>query len=1528
MTGSNAATYNSMMDASGGGGGGGANARGGYAVNGAGPVTSTGGAAGAAGAGGGAGAGTSSNSGGGANGGGGGGGGGGGDGTTTVGGTTAVTGGAGGAGGASSYLGGGGGGGAGGAGINAAGTTTFTVNANASGGAGGAGGQSVYGGGGGGGGGGYGLQTTGARSITVGGNATVRGGAGGAGGNSTYGYRSGGDGGSGGVGVYLAGTLTNQGTIIGGAGGAAGAMGGAASSADPAAVAGAGGAGVMGANLSITNIGTISAGSGADAITYTGGANALTLSSKGVSTPNIIQGTINGAIGLTGTLSLDPGNGYVNAPTNATLANVIHDAAGGAGSVTKVGTGTLTLSGANTYTGTTTISVGTLAVSGGAAISDVSAVTIASGATLQLNASETIGSLAGAGNVTLGANTLTTGGLNASPTFSGVASGTGGLTKVGTGTLTLSGANSYTGATTVNAGTLALGATNAIAAGSALTVGTGATFDLTTFDDTVASAALNGALNGTGTLTAATYTLNGATVNGNLGTGTLSQAGGLSTLNGTSAAGTVTVDGGILVTGGAERIDDNAAVTIASGAVLSLGGAETIGSLSGQGNVALGANMLTTGGLNDDQTYSGTASGTGGLTKAGTGTLTLSGTNTYTGATTIAAGTLALGTYDAILASSAVDLTDASAILQGDNFAINNLSGVAGSQVLTADGYSFNVTKNVDTVFNGTIGTYGGTTYGTELDLNGPAALTLTAASTGVYYVDVGEGALNLVGAGALTNADIYIERAAVFDVSGVTGSATSVLSIGSSEPYDGMVGGLVNLGTTTLTLTNANDNAYGVITGSGGITVAGGTEYFNGNTNTYTGATIIDTGASLYLRSYTDNASIAASSGVQADGVFSIEQQNGHYTNNGGTADATEPATAISNLTGGTGGQVLLGLNALSITNANGTFAGVISDQVGMATFNTNGNYTGKSYTSAGAGVRIAGTLVLSGDNTYTGATTLDGAAVALGAGGTTGSVAGPIVFAGTDTTRNTLTVNRSDAVTIAQAISGAGSVVQAGAGTTALDAANSYTGTTTIAAGTLTLGATGSIAASSGVIDNATFDIGGHTGDASITTLSGSNAGLVTLGANTLTLTDAADTFAGTIAGTGGLTLTAGREILTGANSVAAGQFTGVVNVDGGTLSVNGIFGDTAANTAQVNVNAGGTLHGSGTIDGSVAVTNGGTVSAGNSPGTLTVAGNYTLGMGSTSLFELGTPGVVGGMTNDLINVGGNLTLGGTLSLVNSADATMAPVSGDYRLFNYGGTLAGQFAAITSPTTASAFTVTTGIPGQVNLSVAAAGQSIQYFDGADTTGAIAGVQGGTGVWDAATTNWTDRTGAANATWQSGVGIFTTTGGMVTVAGAQAFQGLQFSADGYRLGGTGTLTVTGDPYSTTQQSFVNVDAGVGVTIANAITGAAGIGLIKLGTGTLTLSGANTYTGATTVSAGTLALGANGTIGAGSDVTVASGATLDMATYNDTVASAALAGTLAGTGTLTAATYTLNGATVNANLGAGTLTQASVARPR
>ena len=413
----------------------------------------------------------------------------------------------------------------------------------------------------------------------------------------------------------------------------------------------------------------------------------------------------------------------------------------GSGGLTKVGTGTLTLSGANSYTGATNINGGTLAVSGGAVIADASAVTVASGATLMLKASETIGSLAGAGNVVLGANTLTTGGLNASPIFSGVISGSGGLTKVGTGTLTLSGANSYTGATTVTTGTLTLGASNVLADTTAVSVASGAVLNLGAFSDTVGTLALSGVLNGSGTLTAASYTLNGAAVNGNLGTGVLTNTGGVSTLTGTAAATTVNVSGGTLALGAANRLADAATVTVASGTVLDLGAfSDTVatlalnGTLNGTGTLTAASYALNGATVNGNL-------GAGTLTNAG-GTSTLTGTSAAA-TVNVTAGTLRLTADERLLDTGAVSVASGATLdLNGRTETVASVNGAgttalgAGRLVLAGAGAS----------------SLGALTGSGSVDKTGTGTLALANAyaSTGSINTAAGSTAFTGTSAGSL----------------------------------------------------------------------------------------------------------------------------------------------------------------------------------------------------------------------------------------------------------------------------------------------------------------------------------------------------------------------------------------------------------------------------------------------------------------------------------------------------------------------------------------------------------------------------------------------------------------------------------------------------------------------------------------------------------------------------------------------------------------------------------------------------------
>src|SRR5690606_5734697 len=213
---------------------------------------------------------------------------------------------------------------------------------------------------------------------------------------------------------------------------------------------------------------------------------------------------------------------------------------------------------------------------------------------------------------------------------------------------------------------------------------------------------------------------------------------------------------------------------------------------------------------------------------------------------------------------------------------------------------------------------------------------------------------------------------------------------------------------------------------------------------------------------------------------------------------------------------------------------------------------------------------------------------------------------------------------------------------------------------------------------------------------------------------------------------------------------------------------------------------------------------------------------------------------------------------------DARVA-AAGYYRLFNYGGTLTGTFDSGTLTSTGG-FTplspnnpdIRYDMPGQVNLSVLAAGQAMQFWDGADTTGPGT-VDGGAGTWSGFGPNWTDSTGGTNGGWGGSVGIFAgAAGGAVTVDATQSFDTLQFSTNGYTLTG-GTLAIS--PASGTAGTL-NIDNGVSTTIGSTIADGLGNSLRKTGGGTLVLTGTNTYSGGTLLLGGVLSISSAANLGA------------------------------------------------------------------
>ncbi len=468
-------------------------------------------------------------------------------------------------------------------------------------------------------------------------------------------------------------TITGRGTLDGWGGGrgavvntASQSYGGAITLQDGGLLAIEGGGLASGATISIGNNAEFSIGTGVTVnnnVTVTGG------TTSNMSWTNGGTGVLAGNLILNANLRMSMRNWYSSKAQSGTVSGVVS----GTGTLTILdGPGTLTLTGANTYTGATTISAGTLQLgNGGAAgsLSTSSAISIASGANLRFNQSDA---------VTQGTD------------FSTAAiTGEGAVTQAGSGTLTLNTANTYTGGTTIganqNAAVLRATASGALGTG---TIGLDSVGNAST-----ARLELEGGI-----------TLSNAIsfpARGNTSTG-IKNTGGANTLTGDIALGTggnfytIESDSGLLTLSG------NLTPPISSTRTIVLnGGAD--GVLSGSVNFTSG-NIL-------------------GVTKDGTGTWTLSGTNTYTGDTTIHAGTLALGTGGSIANSGKIIVGDAgSSGTVLDATALSGL-GIGASQTLSGIG-TVNVGSGNTLTVSGTLAP--GNSIGT-LIINGDAVLAGTA---------------------------------------------------------------------------------------------------------------------------------------------------------------------------------------------------------------------------------------------------------------------------------------------------------------------------------------------------------------------------------------------------------------------------------------------------------------------------------------------------------------------------------------------------------------------------------------------------------------------------------------------------------------------------------------------------------------------------------------------------------------------------------------------------------------------------------
>ncbi len=258
--------------------------------------------------------------------------------------------------------------------------------------------------------------------------------------------------------------------------------------------------------------------------------------------------------------------------------------------------------------------------------------------------------------------------LLVSGNISQVGSTPSGINKIGSGTLTLSGVNTYTGGTTLSGGVMILSGAGATLGSSNSSVTLlGGILDLGANSRTNNTFAITSGVLTNGTMNALTYALNGGAVQANLGGGTIN-VGGNVTLAGTAIATTVNINSGTMSLSGANRLSSNATVALSTVATLNLGGHSlTLAGLTGSGSVTNSAGTLTLNAGSGTVTYGGSITGGGNLLKSGAFAQMLSGTSAFSGTTMVIGGSLSLGTSGRLTQTASVTVTNGTTLLLGSS---------------------------------------------------------------------------------------------------------------------------------------------------------------------------------------------------------------------------------------------------------------------------------------------------------------------------------------------------------------------------------------------------------------------------------------------------------------------------------------------------------------------------------------------------------------------------------------------------------------------------------------------------------------------------------------------------------------------------------------------------------------------------------------------------------------------------------------------------------------------------------------------
>jgi fibronectin-binding autotransporter adhesin len=1046
--------------------------------------------------------------------------------------------------------------------------------------------------------------------------------------------------------------------------------------------------------------------------------------------------------------------------------------------------------------------------------------------------------------------------------------------------------------------------------------------------------------------------------------GTVTLTSGAPAINGAQAinkttAGTVTIAGVPLNNTGGLNIQEGVLATSGSiasvsgttpiAAPITFGTATTAGTLRYTGNGAAAPISrqvaLNAGGGTIDVsdpagvlTFSGTTGGDGPLTKAGPGTLVLSGSATVPGGTTIAAGTLQIGTGTAA-GTLAGNVVNNGSLAFNRSGALTFAGNVSGTGSLTTLGTGTVDLTAAALTYTGPTTVSAGVLRIAPVTLAGAVAVGDTAGLTVVSPAGP---------AGTLTVPSLALGAAGTalrFEINQAGNPANPLLNVTS---VDGLT---LNGGTHTLVVANQGALAVGTFT-----------------LVDYAGAPITSgfSLATLPARTQGNLAYDAAATKVNlvVTGVDSIRWNGNVSSTWDAGADVNAGGTNNFKLASdGSATNFIPNDQVLFDDSAAGSGTVDVDDALQPAAVTVNNG--SKAYTFQGAGSiggaggltkQGAGTLTVLTNNTYVGATTVSGGTLNIGTGGSIGEIGtGPLVNNGT------VVWNRAEDVTFAGAISGSGSFTKAGANILTLSGSLTGTGSVALPGGQLVLAAAADYAYD-GVITGAGSLAKRGTG---AVTLAGNNtysggttidSGTLQIGAGGLTGTLAGDVSINGISGINGALIFNRAGAYTYAGNISSSGR--VVAAGPGNLTLSGVITQNPITRGSIVAQAGTlTLANPNTagILGPLTATGGATVVLDTATGDQ-LYGNVVSGQGTLVKASAGTATLTGANTftgTVLVNAG-TLVLSDPNVAGGDLNALSLVVNGG-ATFQFGQGLAAGGPAGENPDFPDTSYITANPGGTIEWRVGEqiGGINLQggtlLFNGGGTTS-----NGATENWTAGTVTTIDAT-ARNA--GGGAVINKTTAGTVLVTGAATVNrtiniqdgtfayaaAANLSGNAITLGtaGAGGTTGTLEYQGATAAKAGNValtgpgvvrvtQPGAALTLSGVISGSGAF--TKDGPGTLVLSGTNTNTGPTTIAAGTLAVAANERIANGSALTIAAGATLDLTNggtgnFSETVSSLAGAGAVTlGSGTLTsggAATSTYSGVITGtgslAKTGAGTL---------